>query len=83
VTEFSMEIKAPRRRAEVTIKSWWAKKLALEEGVQPCHVLGVFQYIEDSDCAYPVFVCELDDGRVIEVATSDVKFVDTEGGIII
>jgi hypothetical protein len=79
----SMEIKVPRRRAEVTINSWWAKKLVLEEGAQPCHVLGVFQCIEDSDCAYPVFVCELDDGRVIEVATSDVKFVDTEGGIML
>ena len=79
----AIEVKVPRRRAEVTINSWWAKKLAIEEGAQPCHVLGVFQCIEDSDCAYPVFVCELDDGRVIEVATSGVKFVDTEGGIML
>lgn len=79
----SMEVKVPRRRAEVTINSRWANKLTVPEGVQPCHVLGVFQCIEDSDCAYPVFVCELDDGRVIEVAATDVKFVDTEGGIML
>lgn len=75
-------VSMPRRRAEVTINQFWAKKLAIEAGVVSCHVLGTFQCVEDSDCAYPVFVCELDDGRVIEVATSDVKFTDTEGGIL-
>ena len=79
----TMEVKVPRRRAEVTVNSWWAKKLTIEEGAQPCHVLGVFQCIESNECAYPVFVCELDDGRVIEVSTTDVKFVDTEGGIML
>ncbi len=78
----SMEIKAPRRSAEVTLNQFWAKKLAIEAGVVPCHILGAFQCVEDSDCAYPVFVCELDDGRVIEVATSDVRFTDTEGGVL-
>lgn len=75
-------VSMPRRSAEVTLNQFWAKKLAIEAGVVPCHILGTFQRVEYSDCAYPVFVCELDDGRVIEVATSDVRFTDTEGGIL-
>lgn len=75
-------VSMPRRSAEVNLNQFWAKKLAMEAGVVPCHILGTFQCVEDSDCAYPVFVCELDDGRVIEVATSDVRFTDTEGGIL-
>lgn len=75
-------VSMPRRSAEVTLNPFWAKRLAMDMSVVPCHVLGTFQCVEDSDCAYPVFVCELDDGRVIEVATSDVRFTDTEGGIL-
>lgn len=82
MTGLSVTVSMPRRSAEVTINAYWAKKLAIDAGVVPCHVLGTFQCVEDSDCAYPVFVCELDDGRVIEVATSDVRFTDTEGGIL-
>lgn len=75
-------VSMPRRSAEVNLNQFWAKKLAMEVGVVPCHVLGTFQCVEDSDCTYPVFVCELDDDRVIEVTTSDVRFTDTEGGIL-
>lgn len=75
-------VSMPRRSAEVILNQFWAKKLTMEVGVVPCHVLDTFQCVEDSDCAYPVFVCELDDGRVIEAATSDVRFTGTEGGIL-
>ena len=80
--KLSMEVTMPRRSAELTISKYWANKLSIEEGVVNCHVLGLFQCVESDDCAYPVFVCELDDGRVINVDTLDVKFTDTEGGII-
>ncbi len=78
----TMDILAPRRSAEVTVSKYWANKLSIEEGVTTCHVLGLFQYVESDGCAYPVFVCELDDGRVFYVDTLDVKFTDTEGGIL-
>ena len=80
--KLSMEVTMPRRSAELTISKYWTNKLSIEEGVVNCHVLGLFQCVESDDCAYPVFVCELDDGRVINVDTLDVKFTDTEGGIL-
>ena len=79
----SIEIKMPRRRAEVQISSHWARKLGIEAGVYSCHVLGIFQYAESEADAYPVFACELDNGRMIEVSPTDVKFVDTKEGIIL
>lgn len=75
-------VSMPRRSAEVTVNAYWANKLNIEAGVVPCHILGIFQIAEDINCAYPVFVCELNNGRVIEVAPSDVRFTDTEGGIL-
>ena len=82
MTGLTMDILAPRHSAEVTITRYWANKLSIEEGVVTCHVLGLFQCVDGDDCAYPVFVCELDDGRVINVDTLDVKFTDTEGGVL-
>ena len=78
----NVTVSMPRRSAEVTLSPFWARNLAIEVGVVPCHVLGIFQCVDDGTCAYPVFVCELDDGRVIDVAASAVKFTDTEGGIL-
>lgn len=75
-------VSMPHRSAEVTVNAYWANKLNIEAGVVPCHILGLFQTAEDTNCAYPVFVCELNDGRVIEVATSDVRFTDTERGLL-
>jgi hypothetical protein len=72
-----IEIKMPRRRAEVNVNSYWAKRLSIEEGVAPCHILGLFQDLSE-DCAYPVMVCELDDGRVLTQTPETVKFVDIE-----
>ena len=77
----NMEIRMPRRRAEVNVTSYWSKKLGIEQGATPCHVLGIFQYAE-SDGAEPLAVCELDDGRVLTQSPETVKFVDTEEGII-
>jgi len=73
----SLEIKMPRRRAEVNVTSYWAKRLNIGEGAAPCHILGLFQDSSE-DVAYPVMVCELDDGRVLTQAPETVKFVDIE-----
>lgn len=78
----NLEIRLPRRRAEVNVNSYWAKRLSIEEGSTPCHILGLFQDSSE-DGAYPVMVCELDDGRVIMQSPETVKFVDTEGGIML
>lgn len=78
----NFEVKMPRRRAEVTVNSYWAKKLSIEVGAIPCHVLGLFQDSSE-DGAYPVMVCELDDGRVLTQSPETVRFVDTENGIML
>ena len=70
----NLEIRLPRRRAEVNVNSYWAKRLSIEEGATPCHILGLFQDSSD-DGAYPVMVCELDDGRVLTQAQETVKFL--------
>lgn len=72
----------PRRRAVVDVNKWWANKLGVQKGPMPCHVLGLFQCVENEESAYPVFVCELDDGRIMEVYVTAVRFTDTEGGIL-
>lgn len=78
----NLEIRLPRRRAEVNVNSYWAKRLSIEEGATPCHILGLFQDSSE-DGAYPVFVCEMNDGQVIVTSPETVKFVDTEGGIML
>lgn len=79
--KLSMEVTMQRRSAEVDIGTYWHKKLGVDRGVTPCHVLGLFQE-NDGEDYYPVFVCELNDGHVLTALTSDVRFTDTEGGII-
>lgn len=78
----NLEIRLPRRHAEVNVNAYWAKKHNIPEGISPCHVLGVFQDSSE-DGAYPVFVCEMNDGQVIVTSPETVKFVDTEGGIML
>ena len=78
----SMEVTMPRRSAEVDIGAYWHKKLSIDMGITPCHVLGLFQENDGEGC-YPVFVCELNDGRVLTAETSEVRFTDTEGGIML
>lgn len=81
MSKLSMEVTMQRRSAEVDIGTYWHKKLGIDMGVTPCHILGLFQE-NDGEDYYPVFVCELNDGHVITAVASDVRFTDTEGGII-
>lgn len=81
MNNLSMEVTTQRRSAEVDIGIYWHKKMGLDMGTTPCHVIGLFQE-NDGEYSYPVFVCELNDGRVITTVTSDVRFTDTKGGII-
>ena len=46
---FTMTISQQRRRAEVTITSYYARRLNIPEGTIPCHVLGIFQS-DDGAC---------------------------------
>ena len=80
----NMSLSMPRRRAEVTVNAYWAKRLCILDGQVSCHVLGFFQDGEgtlDSLCV--VAVCELDDGRVFEASPETVRFTDTKDGIIV
>ena len=77
-----MEIKQQRRAALLKLTSYMANSYGLPEGQVPCHVLGIFQETSE-DGAEPVAVCEFDDGRVTNVSTGYIKFVDTdEMGVI-
>jgi len=79
----TVSIEMPRRRAEVLVSGYWADRHDIKAGIQPCHVLGLFQDAgEDGSCL--VFVCELDTGHVIMTPVDAVKFVDTdERGVIL
>ena len=81
MARLTMEVSYPRRRAIVQINNYWSKKLSLPAGDAPCHILGVFQDNSEGD-EYPVFICELYDGRVMNAYTGAVRFVDTENGVI-
>lgn len=80
----NLSVTMPRRKATVNIGKYRAETLGINEGDNPCYVLGLFQCVEADDCAYPVFVCELEDGRVIETSTCEVRFVEEndEGGTL-
>lgn len=74
----SIVISMERRRAEVTLGPYWKKQLCTDVDEHLCNVCGPFQST-DGDWAGPVFVCELDDGRVFTAIVENVRFVDTIG----
>lgn len=78
----TMTVIQERRAAVVTIDTNREKTMGITAGTHRCHVLGLFQYSNGDGEAYPVFVVELEDGRVIDAPTEWVQFVDTvrEGG---
>jgi len=71
-----------RRTAMVKVPAYWAKRLDIPEEETPCHVHGFFQDSSDGE-AYPVTICELNDGRTLTVAPEAVRFVDTVKGEIV
>lgn len=74
----NLSVSMPRRRATINIGKGRAEALGVNEGANSCYVLGLFQCIEADDCAYPVFVCELEDGRVLEAITTQIRFVEED-----
>jgi hypothetical protein len=76
----ALTVSMERRRAEVNITAYWAARLGLPVGTCSCYVLGLFQSA-DGDYADPVFVCELDDGRVLTTQVDLVKFVGNVGEV--
>ena len=74
----TIDVRMPSRRAEVRLNRHQAERYGLpHKEPATCHVLGLFQNYPS-----PVFICELNDGNVIEAAPTSVKFVDTENGYI-
>ena len=73
-----ISIQMPRRRAEVTQDKHQAIYNKLDEGVHPCHVLGLFQCNDGDEDVNPYFICELNDGRCIYASPGQVRFVDTD-----
>lgn len=84
----SFEFTFPRRRAKARLHSGFAKKLDLTDTDElkyeeyDCFVLLAAQEA-DGDEATPIFVCEFLNGRVGNVYTECVRFVDTEDGVIL
>lgn len=64
-----------RRSAEVTVNAYWAKQLHVVIGTHQCFVLGIFQINADNE-AYPVAICELQDGSMISMEPRYVRFTD-------
>lgn len=69
----------PRRRATIMLDSWHACVTGCEPGIHEGYVLGAgpYQYINSPAEAYPVFVFELHNGRVVIDRADRVTFVDT------
>lgn len=78
----TITIATMRRRAEFNVPLYVANAMHIPEGPTPCYVLGIFQSL-DGDWAGPVAVCEMYDGRVAEVASDRVKFLDTKKGLLV
>lgn len=72
----TMTVTMERRAAELTTNEYRGKFRDIAAGTHKCFVLGLFQYSNGDDEVYPIFVVELEDGSVIEVATERVQFVD-------
>lgn len=78
MAQSGIPISVERRRAEVTLGPYWKKQLGIDVDKRNCFVSGPFQST-DGDFATPVFVCELDDGRVFPSVVESVRFLDTVG----
>lgn len=76
-----IEVLMPRREAVVRLTPYVVKKLGLDEdlGEHKCFVLLTTNEMDDGSCL-PVFVCEFINGRVWNVPTDKVRFVDTVDG---
>lgn len=74
-------IKQQTRLAKVRLTKYYADKLGRKEEECICDVHGLFQSV-DGDSACPVFVCELDDGSVVEVSVDKVTFIDDRVAIL-
>lgn len=77
MASLTMSVTMERRAAVVTMNKYLGKTKGIAAGPHKCFVLGLFQYANGDDEVYPIFVVELEDGSVIEVATEWVRFVDT------
>lgn len=68
---WEMNINLPRRRAIIIVNEAISVVYDIEQGEHECFVLGLFQ-----DNNAPVFVCELNDGKVVNIYTEYVRFLD-------
>lgn len=77
--EWTIKIAMPRRRAAANITSAVANRYALGSvgGDYECCVLACLQETFGGDNT-PIFVCEFKDGRVVNLPTEWVRFLDTK-----
>lgn len=81
----SIEVKMPRRLAVAQVHELVAKRLGLPTppdrtyGEYDCYVLGLLSEADESGST-PVFVCEFLNGRVGNIYTEKITFVNTEEG---
>ena len=75
----TINIMLPRRRAEIHAASpWSASKLNVKiNTIVQCHVLGIFQTLDDG-YAGAFCLCELLDGSMIELDPKYVVFTDID-----
>lgn len=63
-----------RRPATLSLSGYKLEQLKITSNPVPCYVLGMGQYAERGGDAEVVMICELLDGRVIEVGPTVVTF---------
>ena len=67
----------PRRRAVAKVNEYMSVVYGVPVGENECYVLAALNMIDSGDIM-PIFVCEFMDGRVINIFTEDVRFVDID-----
>ena len=75
-----IRIQMPRRRARAYVDEETSVFYNIEQGYKECYVLGMSEltHMSGPKRTEPVFVCEFPDGKVINIHTEWVKFLDTD-----
>lgn len=75
---WQIQVVLHRRRAIATVNANIAKHYNLSEGEQACFVLATSPEGDLEQGICPVFICEFTNGRVVNLPTECVRFIDTD-----
>lgn len=73
----TIEVKMPRRSVDIDLSYSGHLKKKYDTDVVSGFLLGIYQYTDSGD-AYPLAICELNNGDVIGIAPEALKFTYME-----